>query len=208
MIILILCKLSKYINWEGVKMLLMSGVIIALLTSIFTTGLAFWRFRSEKWWELKVSTYMKILESLHSIKKNFDDEYTIFKYSDFHDEQGAYEAEEYKKTKSSIEMQKVKFDLKNAEKLAFGEIEKCIDIGSFVIKDDAVICLKKLISVYGSSNEYEELEDLYSRDEKAIRDCILEIKSIAENDVATICVYLRKKSVEIKNILKKRCIKK
>ncbi len=174
-------------------MLLVNSVIIALIASIFTTCLAFWRFRSEKWWELKVSTYVKILESLHHIKKNFDDEYISFEYSNYHDEQGAYEAEVYNKTKSSKEEQKIKFDMKKAEKSAFREIEKCIDIGSFIIKNEAVICLKKLINDYSPSHEDEDLEYLFPRVENAIKDCILTIKSIAEDDVATISVFISKR---------------
>lgn len=88
-------------------MALFMSLASAIIASVLTAIITLWLYRSEKWWELKVSTYMKILESLHYIKQHFEHEYKIFIYSNPRVCDEIFESEVF--------MNKLKYKLKNRE---------------------------------------------------------------------------------------------
>ena len=45
------------------------GIAIAILSSFITVRLSLARFRSEKWWEKKVTSYEKVIEAFYFSKK-------------------------------------------------------------------------------------------------------------------------------------------
>ncbi len=45
---------------------ILTGIVIAVISSLIATHLALKRFRTEKWWERKVDAYLKIIEALHN----------------------------------------------------------------------------------------------------------------------------------------------
>jgi hypothetical protein len=57
---------------------ILSGLFIAVATSLVTVWLALWRFHSEKWWERKAELYSKLVEALydmHSYSREWLEDY-------------------------------------------------------------------------------------------------------------------------------------
>jgi hypothetical protein len=49
-----------------------SAIFIAVVTSLITVFLSMRKFRTEKWWETRVSAYIDLIDSLHSLKEYAD----------------------------------------------------------------------------------------------------------------------------------------
>ncbi len=160
----------------------LSYLVSPFIAALLATFLALWRYRSEKWWELKVSTYMKILESLHEIKQHFNHEYKMFIYSNPKVCDEIAEAQEYKESYTATERKRIKSKLRETKELAMKKIEKCIDIGSFIIRNEAIKCLEKFNNDYLSRFNDEDTDNYFLRMQNIIEDCILQIKNIAHND--------------------------
>ena len=99
------------------------GVGIAALSSFITVRLSLARFRTEKWWEKKVSAYEKVIEAFHGSKK-FSTEHMDAEYN----------GKEISKERDE--------ELRAIAKVAREEILKATDIGSFILSDEALKILK------------------------------------------------------------------
>ena len=44
------------------------GIVVGGATSVITVWLSLSRFRAEKWWELRVRAYERVIEALHEAK--------------------------------------------------------------------------------------------------------------------------------------------
>jgi hypothetical protein len=60
------------LDWPQVLANAIPGVIAAVVSSALTARWALSRFRSEKWWERKASTYADILRALFLVKRYID----------------------------------------------------------------------------------------------------------------------------------------
>jgi len=118
------------------------SIFIVLATSILTSIFSFWRFRTEKCWELKAETYIRIMESLHYIKKS--NEASLVRYLD----------QNYPEYRDDEVIGRISIDSESInngyekEKFSKNEIAKIIDVNSFLIKKEALLELKKLQAEY------------------------------------------------------------
>lgn len=155
------------IDWGIIKDFIFKAgfsVITAVITAIVTVRLSLKRFYSEKWWEKKSISYTTIIESLHNMKK----------YCDEH--------MEYEMTHKEIPKEKQE-QLWLSYSLARDEVSKAIDIGSFIICDEAVEELKNLVkSLYRARSENTFFEYLDSQ-LSALTGCLEKVKVIAKNDL-------------------------
>ena len=127
------------------------SVFIILATSILTAIFSFWRYRSERWWELKVGTYSKIMESLHYIKKCNDMYYDSnwkSMYPEDHDED---------MIERKMEQEEIEILIKKSTS-AQEEIKKIIDVSSFIIDQQALDELIKLEWLHLKKNLGCEIE--------------------------------------------------
>ena len=160
------------------------SLVVAILTSSFTVVLAMWRFQTEKWFTLKTSTYMDILKSLHLISKHYHLLFMDCGVEHF-DDAGEELPECYEKHKHA---QKLPFHKEQRKKIARLqeeaelEIDKIIDIASFIIKGEAIDCLVKIKNSY-DAREHESYEDHIVRVKETIDNCYGEIKRIAKEDL-------------------------
>jgi len=169
------------------------SVLIILATSTLTTIFSFWRYRSEKWWELKVKTYSNIMESLHYIKKcnemdcnNFDK-----MFNGPTDENGELLDSERLVVKIAGPEAIQLLHQKSGE--SFEEIEKIIDVSSFIILPEAIHELHKLKVQYSLPFDFDEIESRMEEDTKLISETLIKLSSIAKMDLQTLPDKVRDK---------------
>lgn len=138
------------------------AITAAIISSLVTYHLSIKKFRSLKWWELKVVAYQSIIEALHYRKKFFeeflDEEMQVTKYTD------DYKAEV----------------LDNAKK-ARADLLKTIDVGTFLISGDAHIRLEKYMVAtdYDGNSFFDYLDSGYGNTKRCLRD----LKEAAAKDL-------------------------
>ncbi len=143
---------------------IISTILIATFSSFLTFQLSTAKFRSEKWWELKVASYQKILEALHESK--------LFSsyYLDAHQEGGQVSEEQAK-------------ELSAKGKKAHDEIVKMIDVGTFLLSDKA---MERLYQYMNESSEAEDVAEFFThldKDYQATKSCIDDLILIAKDDL-------------------------
>ena len=145
--------------WEIVK-----PILISLLTAIITVKFSLRKFRTEKWWEKKAETYAKIIDALHHLKnyceKKLDVEYGCFKLD-----------------------QKVEEKLAEQYKMALSEVSKAIDVGAFILTDEAVEILETYQNRPELSWDDYPLFEIIEHDLKYTKECLQTFKIVAKKDL-------------------------
>lgn len=113
-------------QWTDIAAKIGGSLIVAVLTAILTVRGALKKFRSEKWWEKRSDAYTAIMEALHHIKEQAENE----RAAEHH---GANLPKDLAATLAT-----------NVQK-ATAEIRLRRDVGSFVISKDAVDALNLLL---------------------------------------------------------------
>jgi len=141
-----------------------TGIVIAAVSSWITVQLSLKRFRSERWWERKVLAYEKIIGALHDSKA----------FADKHLEA------EYNGRKISEEKDK---ELRARSKVAHEEIEKAIDIGSFLLSDEALSKLKQYQKDMEKASDTQMWFEYLEGDLAATSNCLKDLIQIAKKDL-------------------------
>ena len=141
-----------------------TGIVIAAVSSWITVQLSLKRFRSERWWERKVLAYEKIIGALHDSKA----------FADKHLEA------EYNGRKISEEQDK---ELRARSKVAHEEIEKDIDIGSFLLSDEALSRLKQYQKDMEKASDTQMWVEYLEGDLAATSNCLKDLIQIAKKDL-------------------------
>lgn len=144
-----------------------SGLIVAVVTSFLTVRLSLRRFYSERWWERKADAYTDIIEALHA-KLEFLDSY----FSVMHDGEKLSEAD--------IDR------LRAANREADQKINKLIRIGTFVISEEVATLLE-----YYQADQAKLKRDVYEADEgawfgheqKLTDRCLVKVRDAAMRDL-------------------------
>ena len=113
---------------------ILTAILIAGVTSWITVQLSLRQFRSQKWWERKFDAYAKILDALHESKK-FSDEHL----------EADYKAKEVSEERDE--------ELRKLSKKSREELLRSVDVGAFLLCDEAVEVLK------GYENEADKLHE-------------------------------------------------
>lgn len=109
---------------------ILTAILIAGATSWITVQLSLRQFRAQKWWERKADAYVHILDALHKSKK-FSDEHL----------EAEYKAREVHEERD--------IELRKLAKESREEILRAVDVGAFLLCDEAMETL----------NEYERQVD-------------------------------------------------
>ncbi len=136
----------------------------AVGASFFTARFALRRFYSEKWWEKKYEGYSSILESLHYIARDFDEEWDAMTRG--------REIPDDRKDELSAKFREAK-----------DELAKRMDIGQFVISDAAVAVLATFQKELGSGRRANDFPEYIERGGKATNKALRQMRAIAKRDL-------------------------
>ena len=145
----------------------LSGIAIAAVSSWITVQLSKHKFRSERWWEKKVTAYERVIEAFHNSKK-FDSEH-------IEAEEGGRKVDESRDK-----------ELMSFAKEARDEILKATDIGSFLLSEEAL----KILARYEAESEniprqeswYDHLEVSWSITNSYMKEFIKEAHRDLKNE--------------------------
>jgi hypothetical protein len=150
----------------------MTSLLPTILTSLFTAFVAavltawfsLWRFRSERWWEKKFSSYLAIMEALHDMQLGFD-EYMEKIYRGMMVIGGM---------ETSLE-----------EKFIAGkrEIYKQIDIGEFLLSPATVKALQDVLGAVEHAKDTPSYSEYADSASFAIATCLKQMRMLARNDL-------------------------
>ncbi len=136
----------------------------AVGASFFTARFALRRFYSEKWWEKKYEGYSSILESLHYISRDFDEEWDAVTHG--------REIPDERKDELSAKFREAK-----------DELAKRMDIGQFVISDAAVAVLATFQKELGTANTTESWPPYIDECLVATDKALQQMRAIAKRDL-------------------------
>ncbi len=152
------------VNYATTAINILTGILIAASSSWITVRLSLRRFRTERWWEKKVEAYERVIDALHQSKAFSDAHLRAF-------ETGRELPEERDK------------ELRSQSKQAVMEIERAVDVGSFLLGHDALDRLKRFRKeVRSASNEVSWFEYLEA-DWEATNSCLEDLIIIAKKDI-------------------------
>jgi hypothetical protein len=140
------------------------SVVVAIITAALTVRFALRRFYAEKWWERKSTAYASIIEALHHVRNHADTNLTFSLEGRDLPEQGK---------------------LQLTEKLqgAMAELRKQLDIGDFVLSEDAVAVMSKLMTELDESLKATNWEDHLELKLEAVDNCLISMRRIARKDL-------------------------
>lgn len=172
---------------------MLGDIAISLVTSLVTVTLAFWKFTSEKKWEIKANAYKKIMKSLHHLQSaniffstiylesltepNEDDEYVHF------------EDESVTKKKATNHIQNIN--------QASDSLNQLLNVEGVFLGKEITDILKELIDEYNSVHKQENIEVteenvLYEIRAKSIKTAIDKIHKWAEKNFSSWWDFLKK----------------
>jgi hypothetical protein len=134
------------------------------LTAVLTVRLALRRFYAEKWWERKMAAYAAVIESLHHVRNHADTNLTFSMRGRDVPEEGERQL---------------------AEKLqgAMAELRKQVDIGDFVLSQEAVTSMNKLMCELDTSTKTDSWQEHLELKLAAIDECLTNMRRIARKDL-------------------------
>ena len=140
------------------------GIPSAVIISWVTVQLSLKQFRTEKWWELKVNAYSRVIEALHYSKA----------FSDAH-----LDARE-----AGREVDKERdHELRCRSKEAHAEIRKAMDLAGFLLSKEAQERLQRLNKeLHDASNEIS-WDEYLAGDQAATSSCLSDLIKIAIRDL-------------------------
>lgn len=139
-------------------------IFISILVAVITVKLSLKKFRSEKWWEKKAEAYSKIVDALHQLKNYCEQKLPA----------------EYGEPSLSPEKEK---ELGQQHQTAYRELVKALDVGSFIITDEAVKILETYQNRPGLNYYENSLCDIIECDLKYIKECLRDFKLAAKKDL-------------------------
>ncbi len=153
--------MSEYL-WLAEKIL--TGLIVALPSSILGSYLALRKYRSEKWWDKRVSHHLDTISALND----------IIIYCDFALD---VELKEVNRSKRQLDELKSKYDSANVH------LQALVNISSLFYSSkicDAIKCLNS--EMFKAERELDIYQKLGSLRESA-ENCLNQIVAVAQNDL-------------------------
>lgn len=151
-------------NWLGSLVSFGGSVIVAIITALLTVRLALKRFYAEKWWERQIAAYESIFEALHHVRNHADTNLTFSLRGRELPEEGERE-------------------LDAKLRGAMAELRKQLDIGDFVLSEDAVHVMGKLMSDLENSTQTTLWQEHLELKLASVDSCLSSIRLIARKDL-------------------------
>lgn len=147
--------------WWDILVSLATATIAALLA--FSLSLT--QFRSERWWELKIAAYQRIIEALYNEK--------MFLSHQLDTHMGEREHKEEEEVK-----------LKKRAADASEEILKVINVGKFLLSDASIERLAQYQTASKNALNEETWFDYLNADWEATDNCLTDLMKLAKRDLA------------------------
>ena len=145
---------------------IVAGIAIAGVSSWITVQLSLRRFRAEKWWEMRVEAYKRLIEALHD-SKTFSETHLEADY------EGRQIAEETDR------------ELRAMAKKASREIARAADLGGFLLGDEVRRRLKKYHQEESKASDTDSWQMYLHGDWHATNSCLRDLIEIASRDLKT-----------------------
>jgi hypothetical protein len=143
---------------------LFTGIVIAVVSARVTVHFALKKFFAEKWWERKTEAYTSIIEALHHVRNHAD---TNLEFS--------IRGRELPDEGDNMLTEKLQG--------AMAELRKRIDIGSFVISEDAVSSLSVLMQELERSTSTNDWVKHLEIKLAAADKCLNSVRRIAKTEL-------------------------
>ena len=141
-----------------------TAIVVALVTATVTVRLALKRFYAEKWWERKSAAYASIIEALHHVRNHADTNLAFAMRGKDVPEQG---------------------DRELTEKLqgAMAELRKQLDVGDFVLSEEAVGIMNTLMTGLDASTSTGDWQVHLTLKLDAVNTCLSNMRRVARKDL-------------------------
>jgi hypothetical protein len=143
---------------------LVTGIVIAVVSAWITVQLSLRRYRTERWWERKVQAYERVIGALHDAKAFAEDHLNA----------------EYRGRDLSKEEDE---KLRARSKVAQEEIAKAIDMGAFLLSDEALERLKQYRKDENKTSEEQSWVEYLDADRGVTDNCLKDLIRIAKKDL-------------------------
>ena len=143
---------------------LIPGVIISIITAYVTVQLSMKQFYFQKWWEKKAEAYSHIIEQLSYLQYCFGEWFNDGVYiRELDDRDKEKLLEGYKQAKESI--------------------TKATAIAAYIVSDNTVTTLEKLLRDLEIAEEKTDFVGTMDRQYGLIKECITKVKGYARIDL-------------------------
>ena len=148
---------------------LLANILLSLLTAFVASGLTAWvalrRFREDKWWEQKFSSYTAIFNELHDMGAIFNEDLESLKHGrEFSEEDSSMLRHRYASAKRTLEKQ--------------------LDVDEFLLSPDSVAALRKLgRQLTHAGPEGPSFSDYVMHSNNALIECLENLRILAKNDL-------------------------
>ncbi len=151
-------------NWQLLAVNLLSGVLVALLTSWFTVIFALRRFQSENWFERRIEAYTKVIEALHFMKNCTE--------------------RQLRAEKCCTDIPKeIEGELVSSYHKGLADLRRLTDMGALLFSSGAIETLDtlntELLDATGEQSWWEHLD----AESAAISKCLVTLRPIAKKDL-------------------------
>ena len=143
---------------------IIAAIVIAAISSWITVNLSLRRYHSERWWDRKADAYMAVIEALHHSKAYSDENLNA----------------EMRKREISKERDK---ELRTRTRKANDEIQKAMDMGSFLLSEEAMERLKRYKKEESRASEEHTWFEYLDADLAATASCLKDMVEIARRDL-------------------------
>ena len=156
-------------TWTNQNVVTLVAAILAFAASMFAAGASvynsrFGRFAGERWWDLKVKAYSRIIEALSALvyyyEEQYDAEINCRNLTDSHKKEIA---EHWRK--------------------GYAEIKRVTAIGAFLISPEAESALQKMRNEKDNGIHLNDWFGQLDADYAATRDCLRAIVDAAKKDI-------------------------
>ena len=147
---------------DKIVLAVITGLIIASLSSWITVRLSLSKFKKEKRWERQVVGYERVLDALHAIKKNN------------REWDNAFRIDRHTPPTEKLEA----LDAKREEAMDF--LERAIDLGELILPKDVIGDIRMMLAELRSLDINEEnYMEAYSLENEVIEKALGKIRSKA-----------------------------
>ena len=145
---------------------ILAGVVVAAVSSWITVQLSLRRFRAEKWWEMRVEAYKRLIEAFHDSKSFMETHLE----ADYEGREVPDETDE---------------ELRARAKHAAREIARAVDLGGFLLGDEVRTRLKQYQQEEARASDTESWQMYLHEDWNATNSCLQDVIRIARRDLKT-----------------------
>ena len=160
------------LEWiKDLATVLIPGAFISAMAAWLTVRLSLKRFRLERFWGKKWDAYSKLIESLHDVKLECQEE---------------WERLEREYVGRTVKVPKeVEKEIRARQRQARYQISKASAISGFIFSERTVKLLEKLTSDLAGADRVPDYGSHLSDMESAIDKCLIEIREAAREDLTT-----------------------